>query len=325
MTRDLGAQDDELLEKSLSFPLAGVLEVLELRISVYTIRRTIQIFGQLFIHWTIPISVVVKLSKTTTLPNIRKMFIPDSGYTIFDVDLAGADAQVVAYEAEDHDLIAAFRAGLDVHSKNAEDLWGRAFTSLSGDKLNGPKSKKRGECKIGVHLTNYGGSASTAAKVLGWTTHEADTFQRRWFSIHPGIKQNFHGRIESSLRTTRMVSNRFGYRRVYFDRINACFTEALAWVPQSTVAEVSFRGGLQLERASGATFDGRGHLVACGWVEMLLQVHDSLVFQVRNADENRIDELRSGLRYPIPYDDPLVISWGLSRSRVSWGDCEAVK
>ena len=267
------------------------------------------------------------MSKTTTMPNIRKMFIPDEGYTIFDVDLAGADAQVVAYEAEDLDLINAFRAGLDVHSKNAEDLWGRAFTSLPGDKDNGPKSKKRKECKQGVHATNYGGSARTLAKVLGWTVHEADQFQRRWFSIHPGIKNNFHGRIEASLRASRAVTNRFGYRRVYFDRIDSCFTEALAWVPQSTVAEVSFRGGLQLELATGTTFDESGRQTATGWVEILLQVHDSLVFQVRHEHENRTDEICEGLRYPVPYTTPhpLEIAWGIARSRVSWGDCEAVK
>lgn len=265
------------------------------------------------------------MARNVVLPNIRKMFIPDPGYTIFDVDLAGADAQVVAYEAEDHDLIAAFRAGLDVHSKNAEDLWGPSFTQLAGDKDNGPKAKKRKECKQGVHATNYGGSARTIAKVLGWTVHEAEQFQRRWFSIHPGIKTNFHGRIESSLRSSRMVTNRFGYRRVYFDRIDSCFTEALAWVPQSTVAEVSFRGGLQLERQTGTEYDARGNVVKIGWVEMLLQVHDSLVFQVRHDHENRTSELREGLRYPIPYANPLVIQWGLARSRVSWGDCEAVR
>jgi DNA polymerase-1 len=255
---------------------------------------------------------VEKMSKTTIMPNIRKMFKPDAGYTIFDVDLAGADAQVVAYEAEDADLIEAFRKGLDVHSKNAEDLWGTSFTSLAGDKDNGPKSKRRKECKQAVHATNYGGSPRNLAKVLGWTVHETDTFQRRWFGLHPGIKSNFHGRIESSIRTTRMVTNRFGYRRVYFDRIESVFTEALAWVPQSTVAEVSFRGGLQLEEC-------------CPWVEMLLQVHDSLVFQVKHEHENRLDEIRSGLRVAIPYANPLTIQWGLARSRVSWGDCESVR
>lgn len=261
------------------------------------------------------------MSKTTTMPNVRKMFIPDPGYTMFDVDLAGADAQVVAYEAEDEDLIKAFAAGLDVHSKNAEDMWGQSFTQLQG----AARYKKRQELKVGVHATNYGGGPPALAKVLGWTIHEAQQFQRRWFSIHPGIKSNFHGRIDSSLRATRMVTNRFGYRRVYFERIDSCFTEALAWVPQSTVAEASFRGGLQLELATGTQFDGRGNVSKTGWVEMLLQVHDSLVFQVRHEHENRLDELREGLRYPIPYPRPLAIQWGLSRSRISWGDCEAVK
>lgn len=265
------------------------------------------------------------MSKTTLMPNVRKMFVPDDGYTMFDVDLAGADAQVVAYEAEDQDLIQAFRAGLDVHSKNAEEMWGTAYTSLAGDKNSGPKHVKRQELKQGVHATNYGGSPRTLAKVLGWTVHEADAFQRRWFALHPGIKRHFHGRIEADLRSSRMVTNRFGMRRVYFDRIDSCFTEALAWVPQSTVAEVSFRGGLQLEERTGSRYDSRGQMVECGWVEMLLQVHDSLVFQVKHCNEGRLEELRSGLRYPIPYADPLVIQWGLARSRVSWGDCEVVK
>lgn len=251
------------------------------------------------------------MSKTTTMPNIRKMFVPDPGHTMFDCDLAGADAQVVAYEAEDEDLIRAFAAGLDVHSKNAEDMWGPSFTRLAGDKSNGPKSKKRKECKQAVHLTNYGGSPRAAAYVLGWTVREAESFQRRWFSLHPRIKTNFHGRVDASLRASRMVTNRFGYRRVYFDRIESCFTEALAWVPQSTVAEVSFRGALALEEH-------------CPWVEMLLQVHDSLVFQVPHDHEGAINELRRCLAYPIPYTIPLTIQWGISRSRVSWGDCGTV-
>lgn len=265
------------------------------------------------------------MSKTTTMPNVKKMFIPDEGYTFFDADLAGADAQVVAYEAEDLDLIKAFKDGLDVHTKNATDMWGTAFTSLAGDKNHGPKMVKRTECKKGVHATNYGAVARTLAKVLGWTVHEAEMFQRRWFAIHPGIKTNFHGRIEASLRSSRMVTNQFGYRRVYFDRIDSCFTQALAWKPQSTVAEVSFRGGIRLELATGATTDQRGNITAPGWVEMILQNHDSLLFQVKHEDENRIDELRAGLRYPIPYSEPLDIQWGLARSRISWGDVEVVQ
>ena len=38
------------------------------------------------------------------MPNIRKLYVPDPGYEIFDIDFSGADAQVVAWEADDKPL-----------------------------------------------------------------------------------------------------------------------------------------------------------------------------------------------------------------------------
>jgi hypothetical protein len=38
-----------------------------------------------------------------------------------------------------------------------------------------------------------------------------------------------------------------------------------------------------------------------------------------------LNELRAGLAYPVPYDKPLTIQWGLARSARSWGECETVK
>jgi len=242
------------------------------------------------------------------LPNIRKLFIPDVGYTIFDVDLSGADAQVVAWEAEDEDLKNAFRAGVDIHVKNATDMWGSAFTHLEGVAF----AKKRKQCKQAVHLTNYGGSATAAAKVLGWTNHEADTFQKRWFSLHPKIKSNFHGKVQKALLSTKTVTNGFGYRRVFFDRADNLLPEALAWIPQSTVALVSFFGALSLEQK-------------CPYVQMLLQVHDSLVFQVPKSQRENVQLFRLALATPVPYLDPLTIQWGVARSDRSWGDCEKVE
>lgn len=246
------------------------------------------------------------------LPNIRKIFVPDPGYVIFDADLAGADAQVVAWEAEDEDLKEAFRKGVDIHDKNSEDLWGKSYVSLPGTAKEGPKSAKRKQTKQAVHATNYGSSARTIAIILGWTVHEAELFQRRWFSIHPGIKDNFHGRIQSSLRTNRTVRNRFGYHRIFFDRIDGCFPEALAWVPQSTVALTSFKGALALEKA-------------LPYVELLIQVHDSLVFQVPERYSHDVKPMIDALRVPIPYADPLTIPWGIAKSSVSWGDCKTIE
>jgi len=242
------------------------------------------------------------------LPNVRKLIIPDPGYEIYEADLAGADAQVVAWEAEDEDLKRAFRAGLDVHSKNAEDMWGTTFTHLTGH----ARYAKRQQNKVAVHLTNYGGTSRTLAISQGWTVHEADRFQKKWFSLHPGIRSNFHNRIDRALNTTKTVVNSFGFRRPYFDRPQQCFAEALAWIPQSTVALNTYLGAFQLEEQIPE-------------VLILLQVHDSLVFQLPQGTSRTSKDIKSALKVKTPYSDPLYIPWSLKRSASSWGECEEIE
>lgn len=249
------------------------------------------------------------------LPNVRKLFIPDKGYVIFDADLSGADAQVVAWEAEDEDLKSAFRAGMKIHIKNAEDVFGDEFRNAPGDHKNKgtPKGKFYDQNKRAVHAVDYGAVPRTLHlnPDIGWPMPRAQWFYTTWFQRHPGIKE-WHHRVDHSIRTTRSISNRFGYRIIYFDRIDSVFTQALAWGPQSTVAEVCFRGALKLKNE-------------CPWVEFLLQVHDSLVFQVPIHRADQHDLLRKSLEIEVPYPDPLVIPWGLAKSAKSWGDCEDVK
>jgi len=130
--------------------------------------------------------------------------------------------------------------------------------------------------------------------------------QKRWFQMHPGIER-WHRRVETQLHTKRFVENRFGYRRFYFDRVDALLPEALAWIPQSTVAITINRIWLNIYT----------HLPE---VQVLLQVHDSLAGQFpKSFDQSRILPYT---RIQIPYEDPLVIPVGMKTSDLSWGDCE---
>jgi len=240
------------------------------------------------------------------LPNIRKLFIPDSEHLIFDVDLAGADAQVVAWEANDDILKEVFRKGLKVHAVNAKDIFG----GNAGD--DGKREPYYSRAKAGCHLTNYGGKARTLSIALGITIHEAELFQRRWFEIHPGIA-DWHRRVEDSLNRTRSVKNKFGYSRFYFDRIDGILPQALAWIPQSTVACVTNR---QLHNIATQIPD----------IDLLIQVHDSLVGQVHRSKWFLTKPLlRDALKVTVPYDDPLIIPSGLKVSQRSWGHVEDEK
>lgn len=234
------------------------------------------------------------VAKTIELPNIKKCFIPDPGFVIGDFDLKQADAQVVAWEANDDELKTIFREGVDLHSANAEVL-----------------GCARQDAKAGVHLTNYGGTAYTLARTIGCTVHAAENFQRRWFQHHPGIK-DWHDRVADSLATSRSVSNVFGYSNTYFDRIENLLPEALAWIPQSTVAIIISKAMLTLDQYYPN-------------IILLKQVHDSVVHQfVRKYQTEVLIATRRALEIECPYDDPLIIGSDADISDKSWGDCERI-
>jgi DNA polymerase I-like protein with 3'-5' exonuclease and polymerase domains len=241
------------------------------------------------------------------------MFVPDEGMIWFDADLKGADAQVVAWDADDEDLKLAFRSGIDVHAKNAADMLGAVFSRLSADD---PQRKRiRQDNKRAVHATNYIGSARAVAAALGWTVHEAERFQQRWFSIHPKIRE-WHRRIERELVVNKgRIKNAFGYHRIYFDRLESVLPQAIAWIPQSTVALVTIYGAINLRkhlRLDGKPFD-----------PLCLQVHDSLDFQLPKTRLDLLPQIRDLLHIPVPYPDPLIIPWELKMSPISWGACKS--
>lgn len=235
-------------------------------------------------------------------PELRYLFCPDDNYVLFDCDLKGADAQVVAWEAGDEELKAIFRSGANIHVENCKLIFG----SCSGDK--DPNYKK---AKMGVHLSNYGGKPRTLATSLGITIKEAEDFQRRWFKAHPLILE-WHRRIQGELETRRYVENAFGYRRYFFDRIDQLLPEALAWIPQSSVAITIDRGMIRLSELP--------------YVQLLLQVHDSLVFQIPQAHflTENLPVMRNLLEIPIPYEDPLTIPVMAKVSSKSWGEAEGL-
>lgn len=264
------------------------------------------------------------MTTKVVLPNVRKMFRTDPGFVQYEADLKGADAWVVIYEAEDDELKRVMKTGIDLHAHNAEAMWGAEFTRLPAG--SHARDIKRQECKHTIHGIHYGCTPRTTAIQRGWLVAEADRFHSRWLSLHPGVRR-YHDRIRTALATSRTIHNRFGFRRIFYDRIDACFTEALAWIPQSTVALNTYYGALQLENRYWP------HQLAPGWSPngdrdkegILLQTHDSVNFQFVNEFVPGDPEIRKSLEKVIPYDDPLVIPWELKKSERSWGEMEKCK
>ena len=246
------------------------------------------------------------VAQTINLPNTREMFIPDPGKMLIDVDLERADAQVVAWEAGDEKLKAAFRAGADIHITNAADAFQVAKEDVT--------ELQRQQSKIGVHASNYGAKPETVAEHTNMTLAEARLFQRGWFEAHPEIldwQENTKTELHENRGTLRNI---FGYEITFFDRLDVKrFHEALSWRPQSIVAIVTNIGLCNIDENLPE-------------VQLLMQNHDSLLMQTDISNCPDIyPEIEKQMAIEVPYDDLLIISTGLSVSDKSWGDVEAPK
>lgn len=272
-------------------------------------------------------------------PNMRKHFEPDVGYELAEFDLSGADAAVVAWEANDEGLKAAFREGKKIHLVNSRDMYPDETENMTDEEIksgSGVPGSIYDTIKKCVHATNYGAEAQTIAARHKMPIAKAEAFQERWFHLHPGIRQWQHRtdrhlnglqcwRCETftngahvcpkcSASTGRTIMNKFGYRIVYFDFMNDLLKKALAWKPQSTV-------GINCNKGAIALLD------TVPRVEPLLQVHDSLVVQypIQYSTSILSDCKRALHSVSVPYSDPLTIQWNVKASRKSWGEAETVK
>lgn len=244
---------------------------------------------------------------TLHLPNIRKIFIPDPGFTIFDTDLSKADLRIVTWEADEPEMKAMLKAGIDPYVELAREFYkDPSISKLRPDGSDDPRYKT---FKSFAHGTHYLGTPYGLASRLGLSTYQAEKTQAWYFSRFPRIKA-WQTEFCNQLRARRYVENVFGYRRYYFDRIDeATCREAIAWVPQSTVA-------LYINRIWMDIYEQYKHI----WI--LLQVHDSLVGQFpTHRKAECLEQLKAAGQIILPYVDPLVIPVGIKTSEVSWGAC----
>ena len=250
---------------------------------------------------------------TLSLPNLRQFLIPDPGFTLVDLDMKGADARVVAWEAEDEQLKDAFRNGLPIHAVNAKSIWPEELKDVALHEVETKNYLLYHRSKTAVHAVNYGCKARTLAEHINTSTFVAENFINTWLlTLHPGIRR-WHQDTDYNLRRSGSVSNKFGYKRTYFDRPDGLLPKALAWIGQSTTACAVNRALVNVHKNLPN-------------VRISLQTHDSLTCQVRTDELNDVlPALIKQCTIVVPYEDPLEMAVSVKVSNKSWGDVKEWK
>lgn len=221
---------------------------------------------------------------------IRKLFIPDEGYTMGTVDLSQAEARVVAWLSDDEVAISEFNEGkIDVHTVFASRLFKIPYEDLvKMESSSDPEEVKAFEAKRSLgkmvrHATNYGMSfigliQNCMKRGVYLEAREAKQLLKDAMNVTPMLNL-YHRNVREELNLNRTLVTPLGKRRKFGGRLmgtdaSATYKEGYAFTPQCVVGHLCNRG---LKRI----YDELGNEV-----DLLLQVHDEVVFQF---PEGRLD------------------------------------
>jgi uracil-DNA glycosylase family 4 len=214
-------------------------------------------------------------------PAFKEYIVADSEHLICEVDLAKAEAHVVAFLSGDANMIEAFESGVDVHSFNASKIFDVPIESVSEFQRNLGK-------KV-VHASNYAMGPGTFSNTLA----KEDTFISQgdckilldaYNARFPGLKL-WHKSINQEIYNSRILYNLFGRPKRFLGMLNdALLRNAYSYKPQSTVAELLNRGVIKISqetRFNPTLFD----------IDLSVTVHDSLLFQIPIKQIKHLQEI----------------------------------
>ncbi len=204
---------------------------------------------------------------------IRRAFVAAPGQKLVSADYSQIELRLLAEIAGIEQLRRAFRDGLDIHAMTASEMFGVPVKNMPGEVRRRAKA-----INFGII---YGISAFGLANQLGIGREEAGAYIRKYFERFPGIR-DFIEESKSYARQNGYVKTLFG-RKCHYPEIRASnasvrsFNERAAVNArlQGTAADIIRRAMIRMEAALA-----KKKLAA----QMLLQVHDELVFEVPDAE-----------------------------------------
>ncbi len=211
---------------------------------------------------------------------IREMFVPAEGRCLLSADYSQIELRILAHLCRDEALIAAFRAGEDIHVQTAARVFGIEPEAVT--------EAQRSQMKAINFGILYGSSAFGIANTLGISQADAQTHIDAYFERYPRVRAFVRDSIERA-RERGYSETLFGRRRYLPDlhsrnRVLRQAAERMAnnSVIQGTAADLIKRAMLGIDADLQAPGAPRA--------QMILQVHDELVFEVAPEDAPALRE-----------------------------------
>lgn len=204
---------------------------------------------------------------------IRRAFVADKGNKLVSADYSQIELRLLAEIADIPSLRKAFKDGLDIHAMTASEMFGVPVKDMPGEVRRRAKA-----INFGII---YGISAFGLANQLGIPRDEAGAYIRKYFERFPGIRA-YMDETKEFAKKNGYVLTLFGRKCHYPDIVNSnpsirAFNERAAINArlQGSAADIIRRAMVRIEPALT-----KAKLNA----QMLLQVHDELIFEVPEGE-----------------------------------------
>jgi len=219
--------------------------------------------------------------------DLLRFFLFDEGYIGYSLDLNQIENRNVAYVGGVISQIEAFEQGIDLHRLTASIIVGKPYDEISNEDGSSPlgdgRQSERYWGKKGNHAINYDLGYKKFALKYEMPETEAKYLLEKIHRGYPQIRGGYHVVIQNMLRENRTITNLMGRTRLFLGPIvpsypnvpkSACsetYREAYAQLPQSTTADKINEQGIEYVYYNQDLFAP---------VELLTQLHDSIVFQI---------------------------------------------
>ena len=235
---------------------------------------------------------------------IRKAFIAPDGWSVMAADYSQIELRIMAHLSGDKSLVDAFARGDDIHRATAAEVFDLEPMFVTDEQRRRAKA-------INFGLI-YGMSAFGLARQLGIERAEAAAYIDRYFERYPGVRHY--------MDSTRAMAHEKGYVETVFGRrltlpdiharqvpVRQAAERAAINAPmQGTAADIIKRAMLRVHQALATSNLG---------CHLLLQVHDELVFEVRDRDLDSARQLiRLEMEAAAELSVPLVVDIGSGES-----------
>ncbi|HHS93412.1 MAG TPA: DNA polymerase I, partial [Campylobacterales bacterium] len=234
--------------------------------------------------------------------SVREAFVAKEGYKLLSIDYSQIELRLLAHFSKDKALLEAFNNGLDIHMATAIKLFGEEEAEA-----------KRSYAKSVNFGILYGMGQKKLSDELGISSKEAKEIIVAYFENFPTIK-SFLTQIQEDVKNIGYVETILKRRRI-FDYDNATGMQKAAFMRESVNAV--FQGSaadlIKLSMLEIESFIKEEKIDG----QMLLQIHDELIFEVKEEVVEEVGEkfkhiMKNIMDLEVPLECSVSIgdSWG---------------